>query len=71
MSGREKEQRGNERKERGKKKKLETQGREKDPVSGQQTVSLKGKKNKRMMKDRAEGWGEEGKIGRREEQRGS
>lgn len=50
---------------------METQGREKDPVSGQQTVSLKGKKNKRMMKDRAEGWGEEGKIGRREEQRGS
>lgn len=52
-------------------KKLETQGREKDPVSGQQTVSLKGKKNKRMMKDRAEGWGEEGKIGRKEEQKGS
>lgn len=52
-------------------KKSETQGREKDPVSGQQTVSLKGKKNKRMMKDRVEGWGEEGKIGRREEQKGS
>lgn len=70
MSGREKEQRGNERKERGRGK-TETHGREKDPVSGQQTVSLKGKKNNRMMKDRVEGWGEEGKIGKREEQKTS
>lgn len=38
-----------------KKKKSETRGREKDPISGQQTVSLKGKQNNKMIKVRVKG----------------
>lgn len=46
--------RGREEKEEGGKK-SETRGREKDPVSGQQTVSLKGKQNNKMIKVRVKG----------------
>lgn len=58
MGGRKSEAtRGNREREE-EKKKTEYPREGKDPVSGQQTVSLKGKKNNRMMKDGEERWGE-------------
>lgn len=69
MSGREKEQSGNEREDGEKKNHRDPWERKKRPSFRAIDSFLKRKENNRMMKDRVVGWEEEGRIRRREEQK--